>query len=370
MDSKQQRIGVIGTGAIGGFYGLMLAHAGHDVHFLLRSEFEAVNRAGLSLNSAVHGFRRLAPVQAHHSAQDMPPCDWLLVGAKTTGNDELAPLIRAAAALGSQGSAAAERSGRGGAAAAAAAGKPASAGRPLLHLCASRRTGRDRAPGLRRSESRLSFRTGRRAPPARDRRGGCRAVPRVRAGVHGDARPGAGALAEAGLEHPYNGLSVLLKSSTAPLMANADSRSLIEAIMEEVIGAAGACGFILPEGYADQLLAATERMPDYRPSMYHDFAHGRPLELAAIYAAPWPALLLRATGCPGSRRCTRRCASSKRNRAEGPSAATSRRRARREKRDLPQRAGKSPKQQGTLGEWMLAANLLMRPAAQAVEEAA
>ena len=87
---------------------------------------------------------------------------------------------------------------------------------------------------------------------------------------------------------PYNGLSVLLKSSTAPLMANADSRSLIEAIMEEVIGAAGACGFILPEGYADQLLAATERMPDYRPSMYHDFAHGRPLELAAIYAAPGP----------------------------------------------------------------------------------
>ncbi len=102
MDSKQQRIGVIGTGAIGGFYGLMLAHAGHDVHFLLRSEFEAVNRAGLSLNSAVHGFRRLAPVQAYHSAQDMPPCDWLLVGAKTTGNDELAPLIRAAAAPGAK----------------------------------------------------------------------------------------------------------------------------------------------------------------------------------------------------------------------------------------------------------------------------
>ncbi|WP_279535227.1 ketopantoate reductase C-terminal domain-containing protein, partial [Pseudomonas aeruginosa] len=62
--------------------------------------------------------------------------------------------------------------------------------------------------------------------------------------------------------------------------------SMTEAHMLVVIGAAGACGFILPEGYADQLLAATERMPDYRPSMYHDFAHGRPLELAAIYAAP------------------------------------------------------------------------------------
>ncbi|MGV8267666.1 2-dehydropantoate 2-reductase N-terminal domain-containing protein, partial [Pseudomonas aeruginosa] len=102
MDFKQQRIGVIGTGAIGGFYGLMLAHAGHDVHFLLRSEFEAVNRAGLSLNSAVHGSRRQAPVQAYHSALDMLPCNWLLVGAKTTGNDELAPLIRAAAAPGAK----------------------------------------------------------------------------------------------------------------------------------------------------------------------------------------------------------------------------------------------------------------------------
>lgn len=27
------RIGIIGTGAIGGFYGMMLAQAGFDVHF-------------------------------------------------------------------------------------------------------------------------------------------------------------------------------------------------------------------------------------------------------------------------------------------------------------------------------------------------
>src|SRR5690606_7479908 len=34
-DKSSPRIGVIGTGAIGGFYGLMLARAGMDVHFLL-----------------------------------------------------------------------------------------------------------------------------------------------------------------------------------------------------------------------------------------------------------------------------------------------------------------------------------------------
>ena len=42
MHSRALRIGIIGSGAIGGFYGLMLARAGFDVHFLLRSEYPAV----------------------------------------------------------------------------------------------------------------------------------------------------------------------------------------------------------------------------------------------------------------------------------------------------------------------------------------
>jgi len=42
----------------------------------------------------------------------------------------------------------------------------------------------------------------------------------------------------------------------------------------------------LPDGFADHLFAVTEKMPDYRPSMYHDFHERRPLELEAIYAVP------------------------------------------------------------------------------------
>lgn len=85
---------------------------------------------------------------------------------------------------------------------------------------------------------------------------------------------------------PYNGLSVLLDAGTTALMRNADSRELIQAIMQEVVEGALACGHSLPEGFAGKLLAATDRMPDYLPSMYHDFAQRRPLELKAIYAAP------------------------------------------------------------------------------------
>ena len=41
------KYGVIGTGALGGFYGGMLAKAGQEVHFLFRSDFEYVQKHGL-----------------------------------------------------------------------------------------------------------------------------------------------------------------------------------------------------------------------------------------------------------------------------------------------------------------------------------
>ena len=85
---------------------------------------------------------------------------------------------------------------------------------------------------------------------------------------------------------PYNGLSVLLGAGTTPLMADTDSRALIQALMAEVVQGAIACGHEVPPGYADHLFTMTEKMPDYWPSMYHDFLCKRPLELAAIYARP------------------------------------------------------------------------------------
>ncbi|MGA8138989.1 MAG: 2-dehydropantoate 2-reductase N-terminal domain-containing protein, partial [Pseudomonas gingeri] len=71
--ASRPRIGIIGTGAIGGYYGVMLARAGFDVHFLLRSEFSAVAEAGLRIDSAVHGPLHLKNVQAYAQAADMPP---------------------------------------------------------------------------------------------------------------------------------------------------------------------------------------------------------------------------------------------------------------------------------------------------------
>jgi 2-dehydropantoate 2-reductase len=281
------RIGIIGSGAIGGFYGLMLARAGFDVHFLLRSEFAAVASHGLHANSALHGNLHLQPVQAYQSVADMPPCDWLLIGAKTTSNAELAPLISQVAAPGAkvvlmQNGLAVEDELR-----------------PLLpdslhllgglcYICAHRS-----APGVVEHQALGNVNLGYHSGPAND------ADSRQQILEQGCAlfkAAGLDSTAMAELDQarwqklvwnvPYNGLAVLLNSATTALMGNTDSRALIAAIMQEVVEAASACGYPLPTGFAGKLLAATDRMPDYLPSMYHDFALQRPLELHAIYAAP------------------------------------------------------------------------------------
>jgi 2-dehydropantoate 2-reductase len=83
---------------------------------------------------------------------------------------------------------------------------------------------------------------------------------------------------------PFNGLSVVLNSSTAELLRQQGSRELIKSIMLEVIAAANACGQPLSASVAELMLVNTEtNMQDYAPSMKVDYEHNRPLEINAIY---------------------------------------------------------------------------------------
>ena len=45
------RVAVIGAGAVGCYYGARLAEAGHEVHFLMRRDYEAVHARGLRIVS-------------------------------------------------------------------------------------------------------------------------------------------------------------------------------------------------------------------------------------------------------------------------------------------------------------------------------
>ena len=86
----------MGPGAIGGYYGGMLAHAGQDVHFLFHSTYEDVLRDGLSLVHHAEDKRvsRVEPLQAYQSAADIGPCDLVIVAAKATANDSLGAIMK------------------------------------------------------------------------------------------------------------------------------------------------------------------------------------------------------------------------------------------------------------------------------------
>ena len=294
-EQQQPRIAVIGTGAIGGFYGLMLARAGFEVHFLLRSEYDAVSSNGLRVNHAEQGKLHLPKVNAWNDAAQMPKCDWLLVGVKTTSNADLAPIINQVAAPGAKvlllqnGFAVEERL------------------RPLLNedlhllgglcfICVHRST-----PGVVEHQAQGGVNLGYHSGSVSAEEG------------YAIAQQGAEMFQQAGLDSkamaqlqearwqklvwniPYNGLSVLLNSNTEQLMNEPHSRELIIDLMNEVMAAAAACGYPLSGKLVEGMLKVTDAMPAYLPSMHHDFTHERPMELQAVYKAPLEAA--QAAGC-------------------------------------------------------------------------
>jgi 2-dehydropantoate 2-reductase len=85
---------------------------------------------------------------------------------------------------------------------------------------------------------------------------------------------------------PFNGLSVVLNASTRDLIDTPATEELARTMMQEVHGAAAACGRQLPEDAIEATLDHTREMVPYDSSMRLDFLAGRAMELNAIFAAP------------------------------------------------------------------------------------
>src|SRR2546429_9283026 len=95
------KIGVVGCGALGSYYGAKLGRDGREVHLLLRSDYEAVRRNGVQVRS-VEGDFHVQPKCAR-AAAEIGVCDLVLIGLKTTANHHfprlLPPLVGANTAL-------------------------------------------------------------------------------------------------------------------------------------------------------------------------------------------------------------------------------------------------------------------------------
>ncbi len=88
------RIAVFGAGAVGGYFGARLAHAGEDVVFIARgAHLEAIRRDGLYVESPLGDFR-IHPAQATDNPEEAGPVDVVLVGVKAWQVPEVAPKMR------------------------------------------------------------------------------------------------------------------------------------------------------------------------------------------------------------------------------------------------------------------------------------
>ena len=88
------RIVVMGAGGVGGYYGALLARAGHDVLFFARGAHRAAMLATRQIQiHSVHGDLLVSPVQVVDDPADLPPADWIIVAVKTPATEEAARTI-------------------------------------------------------------------------------------------------------------------------------------------------------------------------------------------------------------------------------------------------------------------------------------
>ncbi len=78
------KIAIIGSGAVGCYYGARLVQRGHEVHFLMRRDLEAVRRGGLRIES-VHGSFHLERVNAHGDSREIGPVDLVVLDPPRSG---------------------------------------------------------------------------------------------------------------------------------------------------------------------------------------------------------------------------------------------------------------------------------------------
>lgn len=284
MGKSLGRIGVVGPGAIGGFYGGMLAQSGEDVHFLFRSTFDDILRGGLTLVHHRHGGRsaKVENLHAYDSPSSLGPCDWIIVAVKATANSALEEMIRPMLGPSTR----------------------------LLTL----QNGMDNVENLHRlfGEDRqvmagLCFTCINRTSPCviESLLPGYVQFGQLGGRLSRDAETMVQAFEASGIKVrradflddalwrklcwnvPFNGLAIAAGGITTDLiLADSKLKKRAHDLMLEVQQAAYAHGVEIEDSFLNRQFELTEPMGPYRPSSLIDFLDGKPVEVDAIWGEP------------------------------------------------------------------------------------
>lgn len=272
------RIAVVGSGAVGCYYGGKFAATGRDVHFLMRSDLDHVQRRGLRIKSAKAPVVHIDRVNAYASTEEIGPCDLVMIACKSTDNEVLKELIP-----------------------------------PLLHddtALLSLQNGLGNEDflaenfGAQRIMGGLCFVCLNRTAPGVVEH---YAQGRIGVGEHSGfplprthdfalmmKHAGIPCVVVESLQRerwrklvwnvPFNGLAIAAGGiDTRAILADESLTYLARALMREVIAIARALGHDLPSSLVDDQMKVTREMGAYRPSSMIDFLAGKPVETEAIW---------------------------------------------------------------------------------------
>ena len=273
------RYGIIGVGAIGGYYGSKLAHNGQEVHFLSHSDYQFVKENGMQVDSCDGSFH-LDQVNVYQHPEDMPKCDVVVVGLKTINNHLLPQLLP-----------------------------------PLLHehtavVLIQNGVGveadvQQMFPNVQLIAG-LAFICSAKTEPGRVNHQcygsinlanySCKdetlfenilkdftdaAIPAASV-PYDEAR-----WKKAVWNMPFNGMTVALNTRTDLLLKNPATRQLIRDLMMEVVEASRALGISgVDEAFVEKMIQMTDEMTPYSPSMKLDYDFHRPMEIHYLYTRP------------------------------------------------------------------------------------
>jgi len=272
------KIAVVGAGAVGLYYGARLASAGHDVNFLLRSDYQHVREHGIRVDS-VDGNFSLENVSCENQTSNIGEVDLVIVAWKATANglaeEIITPLIGESTRL------LILQNGLGNCEHYAELFGAHRIFGGLCFVCINRISSgciQHTASGL------------------------------IRIGSYtGDSCP------EGWLEHfnaagfpsewvsslekaqwmklvwniPFNGLAIVEGGvTTAQLLGELGLEDKIRKIMLEVVACAKAYGYQIEDAFIDHQIRITLPMKGYKPSSMIDFVAGRPVEVDAIWTEP------------------------------------------------------------------------------------
>ena len=273
------RYGIVGVGAIGGYYGSRLAYSGLYVHFLLHSDYQFVKEHGMQIDSCDGSFH-LDHVNVYQNSKDMPKCDVVIVGLKTTNNhlllELLSPLLHEHTAV------VLIQNGIGVEADVQKMFPQTQLIAGLAFICSAKTE-----PGRVNHQCYGSINLGNYS--CKDENLFSAILNDfTNAGIQTGSVPYEEARwKKAVWNMPFNGMTVALNTQTDLLLKNPATRQLIRGLMMEVIDAARHLGVTgIDESFADKMIETTDAMTPYSPSMKLDYDFHRPMEIDYIYTRP------------------------------------------------------------------------------------